>query len=143
VAEQHNGFTERLGLNHPIVQAPMAMIARAPLASAVSAAGGLGFIGSAVSSRDEVRLEVQQLRSRTDRPFGLNFFVHAEPRRDRAREARMQQRLETYREELDAGEFPTLGAAPAFDRPMLELVLSLRPDVVSFQGAEALSQHRK
>ena len=110
----------------------MASISRARLAGAVSAAGGLGFIGSAMMSPDEVRREVEELRRLTDKPFGLNFFVHAEPRRYEAREARMRERLEEYRQELGAGEFPELGAPPPFDHAMLELVFELAPPVVSF-----------
>ena len=38
-------LTERLGLTHPIVSAPMAHVAGGALAAAVSRAGGLGMIG--------------------------------------------------------------------------------------------------
>ena len=104
----------------------------ASLAAAVSGAGGLGVIGAAVMSPGEVEAQVEATRAVTDRPFGLNFFVHAPPRHDDAVAERMRRRLEGYRRELGAGEPPPVPAAPPFDAAMLELVLALRPKVVSF-----------
>jgi nitronate monooxygenase len=127
-----NSFTELLELAYPIVQAPLANISRAPLAGAVAEAGGLGCIGSAVFGPDELRTEVRALRELTSRCFGLNFFVHAAPRRNDEREGRMRQRLESYRVELGAADFPPLGGPPPFDDAMLEVVLELKPPVVSF-----------
>jgi enoyl-[acyl-carrier protein] reductase II len=64
--------TEMLGIEHPIVQAPMGYIARAQLASAVSNAGGLGIIESSSGRLDEVRAEIVKMRDLTDKPFGVN-----------------------------------------------------------------------
>ncbi|HEY3799877.1 MAG TPA: nitronate monooxygenase, partial [Caulobacteraceae bacterium] len=50
--------TEMLGVEYPIVQAPMGWIARAQLASAVSNAGGLGIIETSSGELDAVREEV-------------------------------------------------------------------------------------
>src|SRR3989440_8133893 len=83
------GITELLGIEHPIVQAPMGYIARAQLASAVSNAGGLGIIETSSGRLDEVRDEIAKMRDLTDKPFGVNIaqlfvrdasivdFVHA------------------------------------------------------------------
>jgi enoyl-[acyl-carrier protein] reductase II len=65
--------TELLGIEHPIVQAPMGWIARAQLASAVSNAGGLGIIETSSGELDQVREEVRKMRSLTDKPFGVNI----------------------------------------------------------------------
>src|SRR3954447_11035253 len=63
-------------LEHPIVLAPMAGgPATVPLAAAVSGAGGLGFLAAGYRSPDAVQEDVIALRSRTDRPFGVNVFV--------------------------------------------------------------------
>lgn len=65
--------TELLGIEIPIVQAPMGWIARSPLASAVSAAGGLGIIETSSGELDVIKDEIAAMRDRTDRPFGVNL----------------------------------------------------------------------
>lgn len=65
--------TELLGIDYPIVQAPMGWIARAPLASAVSQAGALGIIETSSGDLDAVRREILTMRELTDRPFGVNI----------------------------------------------------------------------
>jgi enoyl-[acyl-carrier protein] reductase II len=66
-------ITELLGIQHPIVQAPMGFIARAQLASAVSNAGGLGIIETSSGQLSDVREEIQKMRTLTDKPFGVNI----------------------------------------------------------------------
>lgn len=65
---------DRLGIDLPIIQAGMGFIARAELAAAVSEAGGLGMIGSASLTPDELRSEIRKVRERTDRPFGVDVL---------------------------------------------------------------------
>ena len=67
-----NRITEMLGVQYPIVQAPMGWIARAQLASAVSNAGAMGIIETSSSWPDEVRAEIGKMRQLTDKPFGVN-----------------------------------------------------------------------
>ena len=62
-----------LGVDYPIVQAPMGYIARAQLASAVSNAGALGIIETSSGQLDQVREEVKKMRDLTDKPFGVNI----------------------------------------------------------------------
>jgi enoyl-[acyl-carrier protein] reductase II len=62
-----------LGIDYPIIQAPMGWIARAPLASAVSNAGGLGIIETSSGELDIIRGEIQKMRTLTDKPFGVNI----------------------------------------------------------------------
>jgi enoyl-[acyl-carrier protein] reductase II len=66
-------ITELLGVEYPIVQAPMGWIARAQLASAVSNAGGLGIIETSSGELDAVREEVKKMRRLTRKPFGVNI----------------------------------------------------------------------
>ena len=68
-----NRITELLGVEYPIVQAPMGWIARAQLASAVSNAGGLGIIETSSGQLEEVRAEIVKMRELTDKPFGVNI----------------------------------------------------------------------
>jgi enoyl-[acyl-carrier protein] reductase II len=65
--------TELLGVEHPIIQAPMGYIARAQLASAVSNAGAMGIIETSSGQLDQVRDEVLRMRDLTDKPFGMNI----------------------------------------------------------------------
>jgi enoyl-[acyl-carrier protein] reductase II len=62
-----------LGVDYPIVQAPMGFIARAQLASAVSKAGGLGIVETSSGRLHEVREEMARMRDLTDKPWGVNI----------------------------------------------------------------------
>ena len=66
-------ITDLLGVQYPIVQAPMGWIARAQLASAVSNAGGLGIIETSSGELDAIRDEIRKMRQLTDKPFGVNI----------------------------------------------------------------------
>jgi enoyl-[acyl-carrier protein] reductase II len=65
--------SDLLGVDYPIVQAPMGWIARSQLASAVCAAGALGIIETSSGELDNVRREIEAMRTLTDRPFGVNI----------------------------------------------------------------------
>ena len=65
--------TELLGVEHPIIQAPMGYIARAQLASAVSNAGAMGIIETSSGELDVVKDEIRKMRDLTDQPFGVNI----------------------------------------------------------------------
>lgn len=69
----NNRITRLLGVDYPIVQAPMGWIARSQLASAVSRAGALGIIETSSGELDAVRNEISTMREITDRPFGVNI----------------------------------------------------------------------
>ena len=71
--EFENRVTRALGVDIPIVQAPMGWIARAQLASAVSNAGAFGIIETSSGELDVVREEIRKMRDLTDRPFGVNI----------------------------------------------------------------------
>lgn len=65
----------RLGIDYPVFQAGMGWVARADLAAAVSAAGGLGCIGAGSNmTPDELREEIAQVRAKTDRPFAVDIL---------------------------------------------------------------------
>jgi enoyl-[acyl-carrier protein] reductase II len=68
-----NRVTQLLGIEIPLIQAPMGWIARAPLASAVSNAGAMGIIETSSGELDVIRGEVARMRDLTDRPFGANI----------------------------------------------------------------------
>jgi enoyl-[acyl-carrier protein] reductase II len=66
-------IAQMLGIDYPIIQAPMGWIARAPLAAAVSNAGGMGIIETSSGELDVIRGEIQRMRTLTDKPFGVNI----------------------------------------------------------------------
>jgi enoyl-[acyl-carrier protein] reductase II len=68
-----NRVTRLLGVDIPIVQAPMGWIARSQLASAVSNAGAMGIIETSSGELDVVRDEIRRMRDLTDKPFGVNI----------------------------------------------------------------------
>ena len=69
----HTRITDRLGIEKPIIQAAMGWIARAPLSSAVSNAGGMGIIETSSGELDIIRDEILKMHDLTDKPFGVNI----------------------------------------------------------------------
>ena len=67
-----------LGIDLPIIQAPMAGAQDSALAVAVSNAGGLGSIPRAMLGMDAMRAELAALRTQTTKPFNVNFFCHTQ-----------------------------------------------------------------
>ena len=68
-----NRVTQLLGVELPILQAPMGWIARSQLASAVSNAGGVGIIETSSGELDEIKNEIRAMRELTGKPFGVNI----------------------------------------------------------------------
>lgn len=69
----NNRITQLFGIDYPIIQGGMVWCSGWKLASAVSNAGGLGLIGSGSMYPDVLREHVQQCKSATQRPFGVNI----------------------------------------------------------------------
>lgn len=123
-----------LEIDHPILQAPMGGEATPALAVAVSNAGGLGGVGCSFMSMQVLRTTADKLRSGTNRSFNLNFFAHPEPREDAKIDAQVHGLVTPFYEELGLQNVPTQGRAPCepFNEEKLEVLLDLRPKVVSF-----------
>jgi nitronate monooxygenase len=125
---------ETLGIDLPIIQAPMAGVQGSALAIAVSNAGGLGSLPCAMLSLDALRAELAVLTSATSRPFNVNFFCHAAPPPDPAREDAWRQALRPYYDELglDVAAISGGGGREAFSDAAVEILSEFRPPVVSF-----------
>lgn len=123
-----------LGIEWPIIQAPMASVQGSALAAAVSRCGALGSLPCAMLDGAAIRAEIAAIRAVTDRPFNLNFFCHDTPVPDAAREAAWHAALAPYYREvgLDAGSLTSAPARIAFGGDAVELIEELRPAVVSF-----------
>ncbi len=123
-----------LGIDWPLIQAPMAGVQGQALAAAVSNAGALGSLPCAMLGPEALRNEIQALKAATRRPFNLNFFCHATPLPDARAEASWRVSLAPYATELGLDPQATVaGASRApFGEAAAALVEEFRPAVVSF-----------
>jgi nitronate monooxygenase len=130
-------FIKSLGIEHALIQAPMAGVQGSALAIAVSKAGGLGSLPCAMLSLDQIRSEIEAIRAATDRPYNLNFFCHAPPPPDVAtpeRETAWRKLLAPYYAErgIDASSIPAGAGRAPFSSVLCDLIEPYRPPVVSF-----------
>jgi nitronate monooxygenase len=123
-----------LGIEHPIIQAPMAGSQDGALAIAVSNAGGLGSLPCAMLAVEALRSEVARIRAGSTRPFNLNFFCHTPPRPDAGRERAWRAMLSPYFAEhgIDPEAVPAGAGRIPFGADAAGVVEELRPAVVSF-----------
>lgn len=129
--------TDRLqtlfGIEHPIIQAPMAGAATPAMAAAVANAGGLGSLGCALMDAAQLRAAAGEAAAATSQPVNFNFFVHQEPDLALHDPGAMKAALEPYYAELGLGEpAPPAPGAAAFNDAMLEALLACAPKVASF-----------
>lgn len=126
---------ELLGIDLPIIQAPMAGVSTAELAAAVSNAGALGSIGVGATDADGARKMVAAFRDRSRRSLNVNVFCHEPASADPSREAEWLEHLRPH--------FESVGAKPPAklreiyrsfieDEAMLAALLAAKPRVVSF-----------
>ena len=126
-------FIDLVGIDVAIIQAPMAGAVSAEMVIAVSEAGGLGSLPCAMLGPEQIRAEYGIVRQRTSRPVNLNFFCHAPPHEDPARETAWRRRLRAYYAELGLDAEQTAGSGRAsFDEARCDVVAELAPAVVSF-----------
>ena len=105
VPMMQNALTDLLGIEHPIIQAPMASAATPEMVIAASEAGALGSLGAAYMSPDEIRSSIHQIRRATIRPFQVNLFSPPEPRKlSDSDVGRAMEPLRAIRQELDLTE---------------------------------------
>jgi nitronate monooxygenase len=129
-----NRLTELLGIDVPVIQAPMAGVQDAQLAIAISNAGGLGSLPCAMLSADVLQSELRRLAESTDKPYNVNFFCHKAPNVSDAQARAWVLRLSGYFAEL--GLEPPTEAIPVtrapFSAATLAIIEPFAPPVVSF-----------
>jgi len=124
----------RMQIELPIIQAPMAGVQGSALAVAVSNAGGLGSLPCAMLSHEALRAELRAIRAHTDKPFNVNFFCHAAPRPDALREAAWRAELAPYYGEFGIDPASIVegpGRAP-FSHDTADVLEEFKPPVLSF-----------
>jgi nitronate monooxygenase len=123
-----------LGIELPIIQAPMAGAQGSAMAAAVCNAGALGSVPCAMLTPDGLRKELEAMKALTDRPFNVNFFCHRTPVADANREAAWRKALAPYYAQFaidPAGIAADQGRA-AFNEAFVEVLEAGKPAVVSF-----------
>jgi nitronate monooxygenase len=127
-------IVDLLGIEIPIIQAPMAGADSVALAQAVSSAGGLGSLACALLTSDEVREAARALRDGMAKPFNLNFFSHTMAAPDMAAIEQWKRFLRPHYQhwglDIDA-VLPTRLRVP-FDADSCAVVEEIAPKVVSF-----------
>ena len=128
------GLMAKLGVELPIIQAPMAGSDSVEMCVAVSNVGGLGSLACALMSPDSVRQAVKRIRAETEKPFNLNFFCHTVQAYDPGREQAWRDVLRPYFDEFGLAPETTAPFALRlpFDAHMCEAIEDVLPPVVSF-----------
>ena len=128
-------FLAQLGIQQPVIQAPMAGVSTPRLAAAVSNAGGLGSLGIGASTAAQARQMIEETRALTTKPFNVNVFCHAPAARDSTREAAWLRHLAPLFAEVGAqvpAALEEIYTTFLEDEATFEVLLELRPTVVSF-----------
>lgn len=125
---------EMLGIDFPIIQAPMAGVQEHELAVAVSNAGGLGSLPCAMLSPEGLRNELTALTSQTSKPYNVNFFCHVRPEPDAEAERHWRHAIAPYFEEfsIDPDTISWQAGRSPFNAEMAGVLAEFKPPVVSF-----------
>ena len=126
-------ITQKLNIDLPIIQSPMAGVQDSDLAIAVCQAGGLGSLPAAMMSLEQLELELDKLKA-IGKPYNVNFFCHAPPAISESDERRWRQTLGPYYQEhgIDPATLTTSQAREPFSQESAALLANYKPAVVSF-----------
>lgn len=128
-------FLAQVGIQYPIIQAPMAGVATPQLAAAVSNAGALGSLGLGASTAAQSRQLIEHTLSLSAKPLNVNVFCHAAPQRDAQVEAAWLAHLAPLLAETGSpipSSLAELYQSFNDDEATYAMLLELRPAVVSF-----------
>ena len=137
-----------LGIDLPLIQAPMAGSQGSKLTVAVSNAGALGSLPCAMLTTAALRTELDAIKSQTTRPYNVNFFCHVPPVPNDAREARWRSVLAPYYAQfgIDVATIPAGPGRAPFTSEAADVLEQFKPAVVSFHfglpAAELLTRVR-
>jgi nitronate monooxygenase len=140
-----NKLTEILKIAYPIIQGPMSGASTPALVAAVSNAGGLGSLGAAQMSPDQIRNSIVEIRSLTKNPFAVNLFVpenNNKPSKEMINHA--NKILNSFRKKLDIELSPDLKPLPFTFNEQLNVILEEKVPIFSFtfgiMSAEIIKQ---
>ena len=126
---------ETLGIDLPIIQAPMAGVSTPAMAAAVANAGALGSLGVGATDADGASRMIAEVRARSSRSLNVNVFCHRPPHADTALEIAWVARLMPHFEKF--GATPPMRLKEIYrsfleDDAMLAALIAARPRAVSF-----------
>ena len=130
-----NALMQLLGIELPIVQAPMAGVSTPAMAAAVSNAGALGSLGVGATNAEGAREMIAKVRALSKRSLHVNVFCHVPPKADAAREAAWIERVLPTFVALKAeppAKLTEIYKSFLEDDEMLAMLVAERPKVVSF-----------
>ena len=112
----------------------MAGVQAGALAAAVCEAGAMGSLPCAMMTAEQMGAELALIRSRTRRPFNVNFFCHDPPQPDAAAERHWRELLAPYYAEfgIDPASVPAGAGRTPFGAEFADALEPYRPAVVSF-----------
>jgi len=128
-------LSQLLGIELPIVQAPMAGVSSPAMAAAVSNAGALGSIGVGATDAEGAQGMIAEVRARTAKPFNVNLFCHRPAVADAALERAWIDRFRPLFAEQGAeppDRLTEIYQSFVTDEAMLAMLIAERPAVVSF-----------
>jgi nitronate monooxygenase len=123
-------FVQLVGVEHPIIQAPMVGAGGVDLCSGAIDGGALGSLPCGLLSPNEVRAQAGVVRERASGPLNLNFFCHLMP--EVVDDSAWRDLLQPYYDEFGVTGCGRDTLRQPFDAPMCAAVEQVRPAVVSF-----------
>jgi nitronate monooxygenase len=135
MSAHHSAALDLLGIQVPIIQAPMAGVSSPAMAAAVSHQGGLGSLGVGAMTAAQARDAIHQFRALSSGPLNINVFAHRPAQADPQKEAAWLQRLSPEFEQVGTKPPQTLReiyTSFLTDPDMLAMLLEEKPRVVSF-----------
>jgi len=123
-----------IGVDVPIIQAPMAAANDSAMVIAACRAGAVGSLPCALLTAEQAEREIAIIRKATDRPFNVNFFCHDPPVADNDADKKWLETLAPYYREagLDSSSLPQAPSRAPFDETFCQLVEQCKPAIVSF-----------
>jgi nitronate monooxygenase len=123
-----------LGIDYPIIQAPMAGVQDSALAIAVSEAGGLGSLPCAMLSVDDIAHQISLIKASTRKPYNLNFFCHDTAGYDEIKHRQWRALLKPYFDEFSSQYDESIKAATRmpFSHDIADAIEGFAPPIISF-----------
>ncbi|MFC3650059.1 NAD(P)H-dependent flavin oxidoreductase [Dyella humi] len=135
MATSPSPLLDLLGIELPIIQAPMAGVSSPAMAAAVSNSGGLGSLGVGAMTAKQAREAIGQFREHSSGPLNVNVFVHRPAQANAQKEAAWIERLRPEFEHSNAKPPEALReiyTSFLVDDDMLAMLVEEKPKVVSF-----------
>ncbi|MGS0825100.1 NAD(P)H-dependent flavin oxidoreductase [Shewanella sp. 0m-8] len=122
-----------LGIEKPIIQAPMAGVQNWELAAAVSNSGGLGSIPCGMLTKDQVLFEIINFRENSNKTYNLNFFCHKMPETNNQALEAWEEQLSPYYESFSIKPLNEIsGLRVPFDVNLADAIEPHKPPILSF-----------